>query len=235
MRTSSSSLPSTHYDVVVVGGGQAGLAIGHHLARQRRHFAILEVADGPAAAWRSRWDSLRLFTLARYSSLPGRPFPGDPGHHPTRDEVIAYLSDYAEDLPVQYGSRVTALRRTAAGYRLELADRTLEADQVVVATGPFQAPRVPAVSSALDPRVRQLHSSEYRNPAQVADGPVLVVGGGNTGYQIAEELVKTNEVHLAIGSRQTPLPQRLLGRDVFDVLVAVGAMSKTPESRVAAG
>ena len=222
----------SHYDVIVIGGGQAGLAVGHYLGRQGRRFAILEAADGPGAAWRCRWDSLRLFTPARYDSLPGKPFPGDPDHYPGRDEVVAYLTDYARDLPVHYDSRVVALRRAGDGYDVELNDRTLHAEQVVVATGPFQIPRMPAQSQALDPRIRQLHSTEYRSPSTVGAGPVLVVGGGNTGYQIAAELAATREVHLAIGSRQPPLPQRVGGRDLFDVLTKIGAMRKTATSRI---
>jgi putative flavoprotein involved in K+ transport len=221
-----------HYDVVVIGGGQAGLAAGHFLARQGHRFVILEAADGPAAAWRARWDSLRLFTPARFDSLPGRPFPGDPDRYPTRDEVVDYLTDYARDLPVHYNARVTRLSGTADGHRVELADRTLQTAQVIVATGPFQTPRTPALSRELDPGLVQLHSSDYRNPAQIPDGPVLVVGGGNTGYQIAEELAATHQVHLSVGSRQTPLPQRVLGTDLFRILVRVGAMRKTVHSRV---
>jgi putative flavoprotein involved in K+ transport len=221
-----------HYDVVVIGGGQAGLAAGHFLARQGRRFVILEAADGPAAAWRGRWDSLRLFTPARYDSLPGRPFPGDPDRYPTRDEVVDYLTHYARDLPIEYGARVTGLSATAVGYRVEVADRLLEATQVIVATGPFQTPRTPALAEALDREVVQLHSSDYRNGAQIPDGTVLVVGGGNTGYQIAEELSATREVHLSVGSRQAPLPQRVLGIDLFRILTFVGAMRKIVGSRV---
>jgi putative flavoprotein involved in K+ transport len=220
------------YDVILVGAGQAGLAAGHLLARQGRRFVILEAAEAPAAAWRGRWDSLRLFTPARYDSLPGTPFPGDPDHYPTRDEVVAYLSEYAAGLPVEYGCRVTALSATDGGYRVELADRTLQARQVVVATGPFQVPRTPGIAGALDGGIVQLHSADYRNPAQIPAGPVLVVGGGNTGYQIAEELSATHEVHLSVGSRQAPLPQRVLGLDLFRILSRLGAMRKTADSRI---
>jgi putative flavoprotein involved in K+ transport len=224
---------STHHrEVVVIGGGQAGLAIGHFLAQQGRRFTILEAADAPAAAWRERWDSLRLFTPARFDSLPGKPFPGDPDRYPTRDEVVGYLTDYARDLPVELSSRVRKLRRDDARYRVELDDRTYEADQVVIATGPFQTPRIPALAARLAPDVHQLHSAAYRNPAQIPAGPVLVVGGGNTGYQIAEELATTHEVHLAVGSQQKPLPQRILGHDIFRYLNALGAVTKTADTRI---
>ncbi len=221
-----------HREVVVIGGGQAGLAVGHFLARQGRDFVILEAADRAAAAWRDRWDSLRLFTPARYDSLPGKPFPGDPEHYPTRDEVVEYLTDYAADLPVELGSRVRHVRTGERSYVVELDDRTYRAEQIVVATGPFQTPRVPRMASDLSPTVAQLHSAAYRNPSQIPAGRVLVVGGGNTGYQIAEELRGTHDVHLSIGSKQKPLPQRILGRDIFRFLDAAGALTKTADTRI---
>ena len=224
-----------HYEVAVIGGGQAGLAIGQHLARAGVRFTILEAGAAPASAWRSRWDSLRLFTPARHDSLPGLPFPAAPGHYPTRDEVVAYLSDYARHfaLPVMLDSRVTALSADAqGGYRIELADRTLHADYVVIATGPFQTPRVPAIAQDLAGDVMQLHSSDYRRPTDLPAGRVLIVGGGNTGYQIAEELASSHDVHLALGSRQVPLPQRILGRDLFGFLSASGLLQVTVDSRL---
>jgi putative flavoprotein involved in K+ transport len=223
-------------DTVVIGAGQAGLALGYHLAEQGRDFTILEAATEPAAAWRERWDSLALFTPARYDSLPGLLFPGDPAHYPTRDEVVGYLTDYVEhfDLPVELGCRVRRVAPAGDGWLVETGDRTIAARNVVLATGPFQVPRVPVdLAERLDASLQQLHSAEYRRPSAVEGRTILVVGGGNTGYQIAEELAGAGrEVHLAIGGTQMPMPRRLFGRDIFTVLERVGAMRKTVDSRL---
>src|SRR4051812_15172240 len=179
---------SSRFEVVVIGAGQAGLAMGYFLAQRGRHFVIVDRAPSVGAAWRTRWDSLTLFTPRRYDSLPGLEFPGDPDGYPGRDEVIAYLESYAEahDLPVQLGSEVRSVRTENGGFRVEIDNEVIEADHVVVATGPFQVPRIPSLAADLDPAVFQTHSVGYRNPSDLPDGPVLVVGGGNTGFQIAE-------------------------------------------------
>jgi len=220
--------------VVVVGGGQAGLAIGYFLSQQGCDFTILEAAAEPAAAWRERWDSLKLFTSARYSGLPGLAFPGDPDRYPTRDEVVDYLTEYARhfDLPVRFGSRVGSSSKAGERYVVAAGNRTYVADQVVVATGPFQVPVVPQLAADLALEVLQLHSSDYRSADQIPGGSVLVVGGGNSGFQIAEELAETHNVHLSIGSRQKPLPQRVLGRDLFWFLDATGLIRKSAKSRI---
>jgi putative flavoprotein involved in K+ transport len=222
-------------EVAVIGAGQAGLALGYLLKRRGRGFVILERAPELAAAWRERWESLTLFTPRRYSALPGLPFPGDPDGYPRRDDVIAYLGRYAEtvDLPIEPSSEVKAVEPGEDGrFRLELDGRTITADQVVVATGPFQAPYVPKVADRLADDVFQTHAVGYRRPDQVPQGTVLVVGGGNTGFQIAKELSATQKVALSVGSRQTPLPQRLLARDLFWWLTKVGILDKTVESRL---
>jgi putative flavoprotein involved in K+ transport len=221
-------------DVVVIGAGQAGLAIGYLLARQGRRFVILEAAEVIGAAWRARWDSLVLFTPRRYDGLPGLAFPGDPDGYPTRDEVIVYLERYAATfgLPVELNSPVRSLTMAGDTFVLGLEGRRLEAEQVVVATGPFQVPHVPALARQFAPEIVQMHSVDYGRPEDVPQGRVVVVGGGNTGYQIAKELSATHGVHLAIGSRQTPLPQKFLGRDLFWWLTKTGLIEKTVDSRI---
>ena len=222
------------FDVVVIGAGQAGLAIGYFLARQGRRFAILEAADAVGAAWRGRWDSLVLFTPRRYDALPGLAFPGDPDGYPTRDEVIAYLGRYAArfDLPILFNCAVRSLSQENGAFRIDVDGRQIVADQVVVATGPFHRPRTPLVADQLAPEVFQTHSAGYKRPSEVPDGSVLIVGGGNTGFQIAKELSATHALQLAIGSHQTPLPQRLLGRDIFWWLTKLGVLNKTVDSRL---
>jgi putative flavoprotein involved in K+ transport len=227
--------PTSSYEVVVVGAGQAGLAMGYFLRRQGRRFVILERAGQIAPAWRGRWDSLTLFTPRRYSALPGLPFPGDPDGYPTRDEVIAYLDRYGQtfEFPIELNSELRKLELGDDGrFRVEFGDRTITADQVVVATGPFQTPFVPKLAQWLADDVFQTHAVGYRRPAEVPLGTVLVVGGGNTGFQIAKELSSTHKVVLSVGSRQTPLPQRLLGRDLFWWLTKTRILDKTVESRL---
>jgi putative flavoprotein involved in K+ transport len=222
-------------EVAVIGAGQAGLAMGYFLKRQGLRFVILERAGEIAPAWRERWDSLTLFTPRRYSALPGLPFPGDPDGYPTRDEVIAYLERYAEtfELPIELNSEVKKLEQgDDERFRLELDGRTLTADQVVVATGPFQTPYVPKVAEKFADDVFQTHAVGYRRPDEVPAGTVLVVGGGNTGFQIAKELSATHKVVLSIGSRQKPLPQRVLGRDLFWWLTKARILEKTVDSRL---
>ena len=175
-----------------------------------------------------------MFTPRRYSSLPGLPFPGDPDGYPTRDEVVAYLEKYADrfGLPIEEHARVRRLTSDDGRFVLEVDGGTVTAAQVVVATGPFQTPYVPEVVERLAPDVFRLHATDYRKPTDVPDGTVLVVGGGNTGFQIAKELSATHTVVLAVGSRQTPLPQRLFGRDLFWWLTKSRLFKTTIESRL---
>jgi putative flavoprotein involved in K+ transport len=217
-----------------VGGGQAGLTMGYYLREQGLRFVIFERGRSIAPAWRERWDSLTLFTPRRYSAMPGLPFPGDPEGYPTRDEVIEYLERHAEtfELPIQLDSEVRRLSHEGGRFVLELGGRTATADHVVVATGPFQTPFVPELARDVDSGVWQVHSTGYRQPGDVPEGAVLVVGGGNTGFQIAKELSATRKVVLSVGSKQKPLPQRIAGRDLFWWLTKTRLLSTTVESRL---
>jgi putative flavoprotein involved in K+ transport len=231
----AASRTSDDVEVAVIGAGQAGLAMGYFLRRQGRGFVILERADSIGPAWRERWESLTLFTARRYSALPGLAFPGDPDGYPRRDEVIAYLERYAEtfDLPIELNSEVKKLEQGDEGrFRVDLDGLTTNADQVVVATGPFQTPHVPKLAEKLAEDVFQTHAVGYRRPDEVPEGTVLVVGGGNTGFQIAKELSATHKVVLSVGARQKPLPQRVLGRDLFWWLTKARIIDKTVESRL---
>jgi putative flavoprotein involved in K+ transport len=208
--------------------------MGYLLAPRGLRFVILERSDSVAAAWRERWDSLTLFTPRRYSALPGLAFSGDPDGYPTRDEVIDYLERYTQtfELPIELKSNVRNLSREDERFVLDLDGRTLTAEQVVVATGPFQTPYIPGLAEDLNPDIWQAHSTRYRRPGDVPEGTVLVIGGGNTGFQIAKELSTTHKVVLSVGSRQKPLPQRLAGRDLFWWLTKTGLIHKTVDSRL---
>ena len=213
-------------DVAVIGGSQAGLAMAWHLARQQLRFVVLEAGPEIGHTWRSRWDSLTLFTPTQYDALPGMPFPGPPDTYPTKDPVADYLQAYAAafNLPVRLNARVTHLSKTAEGFEVRTQDEAFRARQVVVATGPFQVPFVPPAAQRLDGSVTQLHSAGYRNPQALPPGPVLVVGGGNSGFQIAEELPPRAARSTCRSPPSCPvLPQRLAGKDLFWWLTRLGA------------
>ena len=209
------------FDAVVVGGGQAGLAAGYYLARRNLPFVILDASRRIGDTWRSRWDSLLLFTPARLSGLPGWPFQGRHGSEfPSKDETAAYIEAYAKEfnLPVQSGVTVDRVVKEGGRFVVSTGDRRILADNVVVATGPFQKPKIPAFATELDPGILHLHSSAYRNPAQLRSGAVLVVGAGNSGGELAMEICRAGhktwlsgrvtgeETPFAVGS----LPDKLL-------------------------
>ncbi|SFW87002.1 flavin-containing monooxygenase [Amycolatopsis australiensis] len=224
------------HDVAVVGGGQAGLALGHELAAAGLDFVILDRGDTIGHVWRDRWTSLRLFTPARYAALPGLPFPAAPDSYPGKDQVADYLSAYATTfgLPVRTGTTVTELTREDNGFRLATSAGLLRARQVVAATGPFQTARIPSCAAGFAPQVLQQHSSGYRNPTVFHGRRVLVTGGGNSGFQIAAELaadVAVGAVTLAIGTHNVCVPQRILGRDIFWWQTRTGLVTAPAESR----
>jgi putative flavoprotein involved in K+ transport len=199
-----------HVETVVIGGGQAGLSVGHHLARQERPFLILDANQRVGDAWRKRWDSLRLFTPARYNALAGMAFPAPAHSFPTKDEVADYLEAYATrfQLPVRTGVRVDRLLREDGRFVVTAGDRSWEADNAVVAMSTFQVPRVPPFATGLSPEIVQLHSAGYRNPSQLQEGGVLVVGAGNSGAEIALEVAGRHPTWLA-GKESGHVPFRI--------------------------
>lgn len=201
------------FDVVVIGGGQAGLSAGYHLARRGLNFVILEGSERIGDSWRRRWDSLRLFTPARFDGLDGMPFPADPYRFPSKDEMADYLESYAARfrLPVRTGMRVSELTRERGQYIVRAAGVRFEAAQVVVAAASYQKPQAPGFAADLDPAIVQFHSAEYRNPGQLNPGSVLLVGAGNSGAEIARELTaKHHRVFLA-GPDVGQIPFRIEG------------------------
>ncbi len=202
------------FDVVVVGGGQAGLSVGYYLARRGLKFVILDANDRVGDAWRKRWDSLRLFTPARFDALVGMAFPAPPDAFPTRDEMADYLEAYAQRfrLPVRNHMRVESLTKRDGRYLVRAGGRELEADQVVIAMANYQQPRTPELAASLNADIVQLHSSAYKNPEQLREGPVLLAGAGNSGAEIAVELRKQGHDVWLSGRATGEAPFRLASR-----------------------
>ena len=213
------------FDVIVIGGGQAGLSVGHHLARAGRiRFVILDASERVGDAWRNRWDSLRLFTPAKYDGLDGMPFPAPRNYFPTKDEMADYLESYARrfQLPVRNGVRVDRLYKEGSRFVVRAGAREMEAGQVVVAMAKYQRATVPGFASSLSSEIVQLHSADYRNPKQLAPGPVVLVGAGNSGADIALETARSGHQTSIAGrdNGQIPFrPERFLGRNLFGPLV----------------
>ncbi len=206
---------TSSFDTIVIGAGQAGLAAGYHLAKRGLSFAIIDADPRIGDHWRNRWDSLRLYSPARYDSLPGMRFPAPSSHWPTGREMADYLEAYARglELPVVSGTRVDRVEPIDGGFVVWTADDVrLEARQVIVATGPFRQPNVPAFAAELDPLIRQVHSHEYRNPTELSPGAVLVVGLSHSGADIAFEAASSGHRTILSGKSHGQLPIRVTDR-----------------------
>ncbi len=228
MSGSERALGGRAVDVLVVGAGQAGLGTAHHLARARvDDVLVLETAAAIGQVWRDRWESLQLFTPRRFSALPGLRFPAGPTRTPSRREAADYLAAYAAHfrLPVRTSTPVERLTAGPDGFRARTPSGTLRARHVVVATGAYRRPRVPAAAADLDASVHQLHSSAYRRPSDVPAGPVLVVGGGNSAAQLALELRARHEVTVAAPVVPRFLPERVLGVSTYRWLLLGGVLN----------
>ena len=219
-------METERFETVIVGGGQAGLKVGYYLAKQRRSFVILDGNDRIGDSWRKRWDSLRLFTPARFSRLPGWKIPGPANAFLTKDEMGDYLEAYAArfGLPVRTGVHVESLAKNGIGFVVTAGDRRYEADNVVVATGAHRIPKTPTFASELDTRIIQVHSGEYRSPSQLREGGVLLVGAGNSGAEIAYELSVSRQTWISgKGTGQIPFKHGgRAARFIFPVVRFVG-------------
>jgi putative flavoprotein involved in K+ transport len=229
--TADASTNPDEIDVLVIGGGQAGLAMGYHLAQRGLSFEVADANPEVGHVWRSRWESLRLFTAGQYNNLPGMPFPAARHSYPGKDDVADFLQSYVAkfNLPVRLKTTVTRVSRRDEGYTAETTRGPIRAQQVVVATGPFQVPFVPPASEQLDPDMTQLHSAAYRQPHDLPEAPVLVVGGANSGQQVALELSESRSVEISVGKKLPTLPQRPLGRDIWWWLTAT-RLARVPVS-----
>jgi putative flavoprotein involved in K+ transport len=198
---------------VIIGGGQSGLSVGYHLAQRGLPFVILEANDRVGDSWRKRWDSLRLFTPARFDGIRGLPFPAAANAFPTKDEMANYLESYAKRfaLPVRTGVRVDRVSRHGDHYLVSAGTHQYEAEHLVVAMATYQESRTPGFASELDPGIVQLHSSEYRNPSQLEPGPVLLVGAGNSGSEIALDLTRAGHRVWMSGRDTGEIPFRIGG------------------------
>jgi len=219
-------------EVLIIGGGQAGLAASYYLQQSRISSIILDRNDAIGDEWRNRYDSLTLFTPRAYSQLPGMKLPGDPDQFAGKNEIADALQQYAShnDLSIRSGTEVVYLSQERGGFTAHTNRGDFSARQVIIATGPFQKPNIPVFSRQLDPNVTQLHSAAYRNPSDLGSGTVLVVGSGNSGAQIAVELARSHRVFVATGHRLTHLPLEVAGKSIFWWFDKLGILNAPSES-----
>ncbi|RAS80914.1 flavin-containing monooxygenase [Priestia endophytica] len=220
------------YDVIIIGSGQAGLSMGYYLKKTALSFVIIDQNTRIGDTWRNRYDSLTLFTLPLYSSLPGLRLKKERNCMPTKDDIADYLENYAKtfSLPVQLGIHVKNVSKIDDFFSLETNKGVVEARTLVVATGPFHTPRIPSFSKKLSKDIVQLHSSSYKNPSQLKDGNVLVVGAGNSGAQIAVELANTPKTYLSTSGKLRFLPLFIMNKNIFWWFDKIGILKATRDS-----
>ncbi|MFD2168425.1 flavin-containing monooxygenase [Tumebacillus lipolyticus] len=223
-----------NFEVVVIGAGQAGLSMGYHLGQKGVSYTLLEEHPRVGDSWRNRYQSLELFTPREYSALPGLKMIGEPKGYPTKDEVADYLEMYAEhfQMPVMLNTSVQALQAVPNGFRISTSRGDIHAHKVVVAIGAFQKPFTPALSGTVADSVFQIHAADYRDPSPLRDGAVLVVGAGNSGVQIAQELTEKHQVILSVGKEMKFLPKEWMGRSIFKWMDLTGVAKATVDSKL---
>ncbi|HEO8420403.1 oxidoreductase [Niallia circulans] len=221
-------------DTLVIGAGQAGISIGYYLKKMRKNFLILDKGLEIGETWKSRYDSLVLFTPRMYSSLPGLEMEGEQHGFPTKDEVADYLKKYTEtfQIPIKHKTEVTSVTKQEEGFIVNTKNETYISRNIVVATGPFHSPSIPSIAENLPTNIQQIHSSEYINSNQLIDGNVLVVGGGNSGAQIAVELSEERETYLAHSDKLNYLPLVFKSKSIFWWFDKLGILNASNTSRL---
>ncbi|WP_417800411.1 flavin-containing monooxygenase [Tenacibaculum sp.] len=207
-------------DFVIIGGAQAGLSMAYHLKKMEKSFIVVDGEEEIGASWLNRWDSLKLFTPTEYNHLPGLKFNAPKGHYPSKYEVSNYFKSYVKkfDIPVQLNTLVTSVKKSAKGFHALYNEGALVAKNVIVATGPFHIPYTPPCHTKLSDEVLQMHSNYYKNSEQLQEGDVLVVGGGDSGYQILDEISKDKKsktVYFSGTTKVKTLPQQFLGKTLW--------------------
>lgn len=224
------------YDALVIGAGQAGLAAGYYLQRAGLNFLIVDAVSSVGESWRKRYDSLRLFTPRMYDGLPGMPLGGNENDLPSKDEIADYFESYAKQmhLPIKLNCLISRLSKQDEVYYAETNDGIIEARNIIVATGPFQTPNVPPFAKSFSENIVQLHSSEYRNSSQLHPGTTVVVGGGNSGAQIAVELTADEQqtVYISIARNITFRPLHIMKRSIFWYFEKLGILRAGADRRV---
>ncbi|WP_452228419.1 MULTISPECIES: flavin-containing monooxygenase [unclassified Lacinutrix] len=216
-------------DYIIIGGAQAGLSMAYHLKKSEKEFVVLDGENEIGASWLNRWDSLKLFTPTEYNHLPGLKFDAPKGHYPTKVEVSEYFKKYVEtfQIPVQLNTLATSVRKTDKGFFVTYTDGELQAKNVIVATGPFHIPYTPPCNTKIAKSILQLHSNYYKGVHQLQDGDALVVGGGDSGYQILNEISKdaNRTVYFSGDTTVRSLPQQILGKTLWWWFTLVGFLS----------
>ena len=222
------------YDALVIGGGQAGLGIGYRLQESGLNFMIVDAHQRTGDSWRERWDSLELFTPRPFDFLPGMKLPKSAPYYPRKDDIADFLLSYRDkfDLPVRHGFSAQKVEQLAEGFLVSGPDDSFTARQVIIAAGAFHTPRIPDFATRLAPTVWQGHSHTYRRPSEVPSGKVLVVGGGNSAAQIADELSATHEVTIASNGPIGFSPRSLLGVSIFWILLLTGMLRSDKDAAI---
>lgn len=216
-------------DFVIIGGGQAGLSMAYHLNEMEKKYLVVDGTDEVGASWLSRWDSLKLFTPTEYNHLPGLKFDAPKGYYPNKIEVANYFKSYVKEynIPIQFNTLITSVSKTSKGFHLQHKEGEIEAKNVIVATGPFHIPYTPPCHTKASKSITQMHSNFYKSLDQLQEGDSLVVGGGDSGYQILDEISKdgSSTVYFSGNTNVKSIPQQFLGKTLWWWFTLVGFLS----------